>query len=282
MITGWLILFDMLMLIWMLRRPIDWIKFALIVIVIASIPVVLHLAYRVWSAFTLVYWIDRNAITVRWASSHQVIPLAHVKRIIEGGVAELDAPGVLFWPAPYIGSTGRALGLLNVLMLGTCSMADSVILETDDLYYALTPADVDSFVAAVQVHHELGPTAVVKPEAVRKSAWNRTFGADMLGTLLFGAGLGGALLLFGLLMLGYQNLPDALAFHYNVGGQPDLVRSKEALFLLPIIGLFAWIVNGGWGLWMMWRNDRFGALVLWGGTGIVQLFSLMALLSLMY
>jgi hypothetical protein len=280
-VTGWIILFDLLMLIWMVRRPIDWMKFGLIVLMVFSVPVIVHLAYRTWSAFTLEFWVDRNAITIRWATSSQIIPVADVRRIINGGVVNLGKPGILDWPIPYLGGTARALGILNITMLATLPLHECILLETKESAFALSPLDAEGFLATLQVRRELGPTTDVQPQAIRRSAWNRTFGADATGALLFGAGMAGVLLLFGLLMLGFQDLPEALAFHYNVDGQPDLVRGKEALFLLPVIGLLAWLVNGAWGLWMAFRGDRLGAYMLWGGAVIVQVFSFMALVSLM-
>jgi hypothetical protein len=281
-VTAWLVLIDMLMLIWMWRRPIDWIKFGLIVLIVVSVPVILHLFFRTWSSFTLDYWIDRNAITVRWANSRQVIPLDHLQRVIRGDVESLGGAGFLEWPAPYLGGSGRALGLLNIVLLATRPLSECLMLETSDTVYAVSPQDEEGFLTAIQVRHKLGPVTEVQPVVVRSSLWSRTAGADPVGTLLFTAGLVGVLVLFGVLMLGFQNLPDALAFHYNVEGEPDLVREKEALFLLPFIGLITWLVNGAWGLWMARNGQRTGAYMLWGGAVIVQLFSFLALYSLMY
>lgn len=281
-VTVWLVLTDFLLVIWMSRRPIDSIKFALIVLIVLSVPLILHLAYRTWAAFTLDYWLDRNAITVKWASSRQIIPLDDVQRIIRSGVDSLGGSGLLEWPAPYLGGSGRALGLLNIVMLATRPLSECLLLETGDTVYALSPADEDGFLTAMQVRHKLGPVTEVQAVAVRSSLWDRTAGADPMGALLVGAGLAGMLVLFGFLMLGFQDLPDALAFHYNASGQPDVVREKGALFLLPSIGLLAWLANGVWGVWMAARGHRAGAYMLWGGAIIVQVFSFLALYSLMY
>jgi hypothetical protein len=62
---------------------------------------------------------------------------------------------------------------------------------------------------------------------------------------------------------------------------PDVVREKTALFLLPAIGLMTWLINGVWGLWMAFQQQRTGAYMLWGGALIVQFCSYMALTSLM-
>jgi uncharacterized membrane protein len=116
---------------------------------------------------------------------------------------------------------------------------------------------------------------------MRSTAWQRLFGQDRLGPALLTGGLVGVLLLFGILMVRFPNLPDAMAFHYNSEGLPDVVREKSALFLLPAISLMAWLINGVWGLWMAFRQQRTGAYMLWGGTLIVQICSYMALTSLM-
>ena len=50
---------------------------------------------------------------------------------------------------------------------------------------------------------------------------------------------------------------------------------------ISAIGLMTWLINGLWGLWMAFRQQRTGAYMLWGGTLIVQICSYMALTSLM-
>jgi hypothetical protein len=117
---------------------------------------------------------------------------------------------------------------------------------------------------------------------VRETFYDRLFGQDATGALLVGLGLAGVLVLFGVLMLNFPDLPDVLAFHYNSEGLPDVVRGKGALFLLPSIGLLAWLANSLWGAWMALHEQRTGAYMLWGGTLVVQFFSFLALNSLMY
>ena len=59
----WIVLIDLLVVVWALRRPIDLLQFLLFLVLVVSIPVLVHLFYRTWAAFTLEYWVDRNAIT---------------------------------------------------------------------------------------------------------------------------------------------------------------------------------------------------------------------------
>jgi hypothetical protein len=166
-------------------------------------------------------------------------------------------------------------------MLATRPLEECLLLDTGETVFALSPQHADEFLEALQARYRLGPVATVALERMRSTAWQRLFGQDRLGPLLLTGGLAGTLLLFGILMVRFPNLPDAMAFHYNSEGLPDVVREKTALFLLPAIGLMAWLINGVWGLWMAFRQQLTGAYMLWGGTLIVQICSYMALTSLM-
>ena len=77
--VAWIVLIDLLLLVWALRRPIDVLQFLLILLLVASIPLLLHLGYRTWAAFTLEYWVDRNAVTLHWAQAQQVIPTQSIR-----------------------------------------------------------------------------------------------------------------------------------------------------------------------------------------------------------
>ena len=279
-VAFWIVLFDLLFLIWMDRRPIDWIKFGLILMAVGTLPLLGYVLFRTWAAFSLEYWIDRNAVTVHWASFRQVIPLQSVQRIIHGGMTSVVPSPWTQWPAPYLGAT-RALGLANVQMLATRPLEECLLLDTGETVFALSPRQADAFLAALQARYRLGPVATPALERMRSTLWQRLFDQDRLGPILLTSGLVGTLLLFGILMVRFPNLPDAMAFHYNSQGLPDVVREKTALFLLPAIGLMAWLINGVWGLWMAFRQERTGAYMLWGGTLIVQICSYLALTSLM-
>ncbi len=275
----WIVLIDMLLLIWMGRRPVDWIKFALILLAVSTLPLLAYILFRTWSAFSLRYRIDRNAVTVSWASMRQVIPLQSVRRIIRGGLPALHPMPWTHWPAPYLGST-EALGLPNVQMLATQPLEDCLLLDTGKAVFALSPRHEEIFLEELQARYRLGPVEKLSLARVRSSVWQRLFGDDIMGPALLLGGLLGVLLLFGILMVRFPNLPDALAFHYNSEGLPDVVREKTALFLLPAIGLVAWLINGLWGLWMAFHRQRTGAYMLWAGTLIVQLCSYFALTGL--
>ncbi len=279
LVTGWILLVDLLLIIWMARRSVDWLQFLLLVLVLISLPLLAHLAWRTWAAWTLEYWVDRNAVTVRWGLIRQIVPLHRIRRVIEGGIPDLGQAGLLEWPAPYL-RRARGLGLLSVHMFATVPLSQCLLLETDEAVFAISPAEPTRFLDALQEHYRLGPVRDLPIYRQEDAWWLRLLSQEGMGVWLLLGGFVGTILLFGYLMIHFPNLPDALAFHYNSNGLPDVIRAKTALFLLPAIGLLTWVVNGLWGLWMIFRRQRTGAYMLWGGTLIVQICSLLALHSL--
>ncbi|MEX1020728.1 MAG: PH domain-containing protein [Litorilinea sp.] len=275
LVVLWVVLIQGLVLVWMARRPVDLIKFFLVVLLVASVPLLFYLLQRAWAAFSLEYWIDRNALTMVWSGRREVVALPAIRRIIRGSAAPQIEPTWSQWPAPYIGQ-GEAGELQNIRMVATRPLDECLLIETDDRVYAISPADNAGFLAALQERFRLGPVRLFSAELAQTGRISS--GATSL--LLIGGGLVGAMILFGLLMIRYPDLPDALAFQYNSDGVPLVVRQKTALFLLPVIGLLAWVFNGLWGLWMVYRRQITGAYMLWGGAIVVQLCALMALISL--
>ena len=284
LVCALIILLDLLLLRWMLGRPVDTVKFILIVLLLASVPPLAHLIYRTLSLFTLEYWVDRNAITIVWAGMQQVIPLNSVQRIIQGQVEDLSRPGWRQWPALHI-RKGNALGMLNLQLFATRPLEDCLLLDVGDAMYAVSPAQTEHFLETVQGRYKLGPAIHVKAGEQHLSLlprlWQRMTNQDRIGSALILLGVVGLLALFGVLMVRFPELPTDLVFRYNPDGLPERISNKSALFLLPSIGLLTWIVNLAWGAWMASRNQRIGAYMLWGGAVIVQLFSFMALIRLM-
>ncbi len=279
-LSFWIGLLDILLLYWATQRATDTVRFALILLVVASVPLLMHLLYRAWSIFTLEYWVDRNAVTVRWANVRQLIPLYGVQRIVEGNAEELTNASWGHWPGPYL-RPGRTRQVLNLTLLATRPLDQCLLLDTGDIVFALSPVDKAAFLNSVQERFQMGPSLDLSVTREHTALTARVFGESRVGILLLGVGLLGVLALFGMVMVRFPNLPDMLPFRYSADGQSEAMRSKTALFLLPGIGLSAWFANGLWGMWMANRKQFLGAYMLWGGSIIVQLCSLMALASLL-
>jgi hypothetical protein len=273
----WIVLLDLLLIVWAVRRPADMLKFLLVVVVVASLPLLAHLLLRTWAAFTLEYWVDRNAVTVRWGYMRQIIPLPDVTQISLGQDLPVGKAGLFHWPAPYLRSIG---GDGALLLFATRPLDECVLIETHDALYALSPADPQAMIAAVQERYAMGPSQMLAPARLRATRLDRVLPADRLGQWLLVGGLLGVLILFGVVMISFPNLPEVLTVRYNSAGLPEEIGEKGALYRLPIIGLLAWSINGAGGLFLMSQRQPMAAYMLWSGALVVQLFSLLALVSL--
>lgn len=286
----WIGVVDLLLLQWILQRETDWLLFALIFLLVLSLVLLANLAYRTWAAFTLEYWVDRNALTVRWADVRQTIPLAAIRRIVLGGEAAGGTGAWRRWPAPWLfspeipaaGAPASAAPELSgaPLPLASRPPTDCLVLETGTRAFALSPLAAEPFIEALQDRVRMGPASSTPYVYERRFDPVRLFASDRMGILLLVLGLLGGLLLFGALMVRYPALPDALAVRYSAAGVPEQVREKGTLFLLPAIGLMAWLVNGVWGLIMAARGRSEGAYLLWGGTLLVQVCAFLAMVGL--
>lgn len=294
-VCGWIVLIDILLFLWMVRRPIDLTKFLLILLLVLSIPLLLHVGYRTWIASTLAYWVDRNAVTIRWAGLEQVLPLTHIQQIYENDESAPDTVNWLQWPAHYFQERNRSSMLVqnkSVSMLASRPLSECLLLDMDDAMFAISPENPREFVEFVQDRYELGVAVDVPYERTPLTRVQRVLNSiahkDSIGTGLLTAGAVGLLMLFGLLMAVYQNLPSEIVLRYTetitaegILREPADIRAKSTLFILPIIGLLSWAVNGLCGVWMVLREQRIGAYLLWGGAIVVQLVSLVALIGLL-
>ncbi len=186
---------------------------------------------------------------------------------------------VRFWPAPFVRRLGSNDGASWELFASRPPL-QCFWLQTAGALFAISPAEPEEFLAALQEYNRLGPSHTLSVSRERPRLCAVPVLEDRLSRWLLLAGLAGVLLLFAAIFFPYPSLPERLIFHYNAAGLPDSIRSKGALFLLPAIGLAAYLVNSAAGLWLACRGQYTGAYLLWGSTLSVQLLSLLALFSL--
>lgn len=271
-------------LLWLLlSAPVSGYSFLLLLTTLALGGLILYLAWRAWACLSLSYWIDRNALTVAWGPLHHVIPLGSIEEITRGGEAASSPHWLDRWPRLehwllYGKELGRSIrvrpdtdGAAEVLSLASLPLAQQLVLRTDGGLIGISPSDPDRFLVALEQHHQLGPTRVLRQERRRPRLLEASLWQDVLGLSLLTAGLLGSLLLMGTLMLRYPALPAQI---------PGLEAvDRAALFLLPAFGFAVWAVNGLWGL-LLYRGQRVAALLLWAGTLAAQFAALAALISL--
>ena len=151
----WLVLTDAIILAWVALKPVGWSSFLLLLVFAVTLPVLVHLTVRTWGAFNLEYWLDRNALRVRWGGTRQVIPRHSIRRIVEGVDEMSSRPSLLDWPSPFVriveGGQGRRLVRLASVPLDQC-----LLIETDNGIFAISPEDPVDFLEELQALNRLG------------------------------------------------------------------------------------------------------------------------------
>lgn len=276
-----LIALDALVVRHVLGRPVDGLSFLLSLWVLVSLFILVYLAYRMVAAFTLEYWVDRDAVTVVWGSTRQIVPLGQIRRIQRGVANPATAPARPWhWPCPDRRRI-RCAGLGVVNAYATRPLSEQLILVTDEESYGLSPADPEGFLAALQARYALGAARPRAVELVRPPLWTWPLWHDREAIFLIGLGLLGVLVLFGALCFRFPFLSSDIPLHFDAGGLPDRIAAKSGLFALPVIGLVTWLFNLAAGAWVYSRAHRQGAYLLWGGAVVVQGIAGLALFNLM-
>lgn len=265
---------DVLLLILTLSRPLDRLSFAMLLIVLISLPLLATVLYRVYGAFTLEYWVDRDSVTVIWGATQQIIPILEIQQVVR----ERDGPlvGWRFWPVPWV-RRWHSPQWGEVLSYATAP--EQLLLVTAGATYGISPAQSEAFLSALQERHRLGPMRRRRQLVRRPAWWTHPLWSDRLGLglLLTGAVLN--LALFALLSWRFSSLSADLPLHFDALGQADRIGPRSALFTLPMLGLLSWILNGLVGWWQYLRQ-RLAAYLLWGGAAVVQVLAWVALRGL--
>ena len=151
----------------------------------------------------------------------------------------------------------------------SASLPQQLILVTPSISYAISPADAAGFIESIKARYELSPTQAVVQTTEHPAFFSWPLWSDRVAHYLLITGATMCLLLFGLVSLRFPTLPPVLPLHYNALGLPDRNGPATQVFLLPLIGLLALVMNtlvGG----LFYRREQVAAYLLWGGTIVVQ------------
>jgi hypothetical protein len=258
------------------------VSFLLVLWVFGSLAAAVYLAYRTFGLFMLEYWVERDAVTLVWGLTRQVVPVGSIQQVLMGSeAAALSAAKPWHWPCAHRRRIVCDCDLGVVNAYATRPLAEQLILRTSGESYSLSPADATGFINALQARYALGPARPLEAQIVRPPLWTWSLWRDRMALILIGAGLVGVLLLFGMLTIRFPYLSSDLPLHFDVNGLPDRIEAKSGLFALPIIGLLTWSFNLVAGIVLYRQMQRGAAYLLWGGAVIVQGIAGLALFNLM-
>lgn len=275
--------------LWLLNRllvghiraqQISFFTFFIGLVVVLSVGALVFLVYQTLSCLTLRYRVDRNSVTIRWASAEQIIPIRNIQRIVPG--RDFEATIVHrrgpHWPGHERGD-GLVPGIGRTRFLATRPLADQLLLVTPARAFAISPQDPDAFLRAFESRRELGPNRLLEQE-IHLAPWATwPFWSDHNAWLLLGAAMVINLGLFGYISARFPGLDVQLPLHFNRLGQVDRIAIKTELFVLPIIGLIVLGANVVLGM-ALYRRERAGSYLLWGAAAAAQALFWLAAFSI--
>jgi hypothetical protein len=278
---AWLVILDVL-LVWIATQiPVSIITFVVVVIALATVPLILLIIYWLIGLNHALYWLDRNMLTIRWGPVQQVIPMASIRRMLHGSeiVGQVHRFRGGRWPGLWVGQA-EVTGVGPTLFYASGSLEQQLVIVTPGLAYAISPDDFAGFVEAFDQRQKMGPTQPVEQVSVRPEIFDWSLWTDRLALGLVGAAVITCLLLFGYTCLRFPDLAPRVALHFDAMGTPDRFGPRSQVFLLPFIGLLSFGANIVIGL-PVYLRDRVGAYLLWGGAIIVQILAWIAAVGIL-
>ena len=262
--------------------PISLITHVLITVSLAMLGVIIWLIYNTYSLSRISYLLDRNAFVIRWGAVREIVPMGNVLRVIAASDIMTDLKfGGLPLPNWWIGD-GFHPALGQVRFCSNASLKRQLIIVTPDMNYAISPTDVDGFVAAFRVRFEMGPTQTIQPAHLSPRIMNWPFWTDTLAHTLVLLAIGLNALLFAIGFARYPALPSQLVLHFDAAGTPDRTGPPSQIFGPAIFALQLLVLNFTIALGVYSRGEKLAAYLAWGGSAIVQLFFLIAVITLAF
>lgn len=232
------------------------------------------LLYRVISALTLYYQVDRNAVTVHWFGNTSTIPMHAITAVSSETTLKQAAP---LWRrlTGFVTGNGRTTNDQPLTFFSTASMKDAVLLQTANTSYVISPIKRDEFISEVEGRRNLGIVQLQQEGMVASRRVAYDFWADRGVRQSVALAFMLNLVLWGLVAWRYPNLASDIAMRFDANGTTMGVVPRPQILLLPLLGLLAWLVNLAFGV-AMYRLSRVGALLLQVGAIIAQLLLIVA------
>jgi hypothetical protein len=275
-----LVLLDAGLLIQLLRGPISVLSSFSGLLLIGSLPLLLLLAYWTSRLRTARYYVENQLLWIEWGSLRQVIPLAAIQSLELG---QSDTAVTRFrglrWPGLIVGK-GQIQGK-EAYIFASRPATEQLLVHTDTAVYAISPVDLVNFadcLEALRLAHQSEPSDLPLSRLGFLSwrFWDDRLAQFLLVTAVI---LNGALFVY--LTAVFGRLPAQIPLHFDQAGAVDRLAAPGNLFVLPIIGLITWVLNGVGGWLFYQQKHRLPAFLLWGTAVTVQLAAWGALFGLL-
>lgn len=259
-----------------LVRPLSIWVFLMAVGACLTLGLAIRILYQLWGLVNASYELDRNALLIHWGPVEHQIPMGSIREVIAGTkLQDRHIRPSLRWPG-YVVALGRAMVAASVgteeggakldpiLFYAAGGPNKQVILRTEAVAYAVSPADLEAFLVALRERLEMGPTQEVEERATHPKFLDWQIWQDRwaLGMLLSGFGL--LILLMGMLCWRYPYLPPEIVLRVTAAGEPLLIARAARIFYVALVGTAFAVLNTGLGF-LFYHSERPIAYFLWSG-----------------
>ena len=225
------------LVVYAVTSPINGWLFLLSVFAVITLGFAIRLVYQIWGLISASYTMDRNAVVIHWGGVEHVVPMSDIRDVVPGSeLQNLRMRLGIRWPGCFLGIGKTA--------------------------YAISPADLETFLPALRERLEMGPTQEMEelsthPPFLDWEIWQDRWA---LGVLLGSVAL--LIALVGLLCWRYPYLPPEIGLRFTAEGVPMLVTGKIRIFYLALLGLIFTCVNGILGF-VFYKRERTASYFLW-------------------
>ena len=258
-------------------RPLSIWVFLLAIGACLTLGLAIRILYQLWGLINASYELDRNALVIHWGPVEHQIPMGSIREVIAGTkLQNRHTRFSLRWPGYFV-ALGRATvaapsdsdsagpsALDPVLFYAAGGPRKQVVLRTDAVAYAISPADLEAFLGALRERLEMGPTQEVAERATHPTFLDWPIWRDRwaLGMLMSGFGL--LVLLVGMLCWRYPYLPPDIVLRVTATGEPLLIARAARIFYVVLVGTIFAVLDTGLGF-VFYHRERPIAYFLWSG-----------------
>jgi len=257
-------------LIWLATmRPLTVGTFIIGLAVLFSFGLLALIGYWLHGLAGSGYFLDRNALVIHWGLTEQTIPNPQIERVLTGD----DVEGHIrfyggMWPGHCVGY-GDVPNAGSTLFYATVPPWHQIYIVTPGLTYGISPADADGFLESLHKRMQMGPTQIVEQASKRPGILDWAIWRDRVGLALLSAAFVALLALTGFLCFRFPAMSRMVPLHFDVLGNPDRFGTRGQVFIIPLIGLLALLLNGSLG-GIAYQRERMASYLLWGGAVLIQ------------
>ncbi len=281
------------LVVWALVIPLSIWVFLMLVGACLALGLAIRIVYQLWGLVNARYELDRNALTIYWGPVEHQIPMGSIREVIAGTrLQNLHIRPSLRWPGYHV-ALGRATvapvgeagpttsaALDPILFYASASRGGQVVLRTDAVAYAISPADLEDFLVALRERLEMGPTQEVEERATHPKFLDWQIWKDRWALSMLMVGFGLLILLTGILCWRFPYLPPEVVLRISAAGEPLLVAGAARIFYVVAVGAAFAVLNTSLGF-VFYNRQRPIAYFLWSGLVAIIASLWVAIISIL-